>query len=212
MRCLNYFHTFKLSDFRTLVLLAISLIFLSACMHKVKSNNMETTKRVLMIVSPIDFRDEEYFEPKAVFEQAGFEVKTASIQGKTARSVAQKEIGLDLTASDVKTEDFDAIVFVGGAGMALITGDDSLQILAVKFFNAGKITSAICVAPEILAKAGLLKGKRATVWEGSKNILTDSGAQYTGESVTQDGLIITGNGPEAAKAFGERVRDELINL
>ncbi|MEK7136703.1 MAG: DJ-1/PfpI family protein, partial [Patescibacteria group bacterium] len=75
---------------------------------------------------------------------------------------------------------------------------------------------AICIAPTILARAGVLRGKKATVWDPStgsgqvalptpSQVLRECGAQYTGEAVTVDGKIVTANGPAAAEEFGRRL-------
>jgi protease I len=67
------------------------------------------------------------------------------------------------------------------------------------------VLGAICIAPTILAKAGVLKGKQATVWDAKGEqiaILKAAGARYTGNEVTVDALLVTGNGPNAAEEFG----------
>lgn len=162
-----------------------------------------------MVVAPINFRDEEYAEPRKVLEAAGAAIKVASIQSGIARGVGGTEAKIDLTVSDVSVSDFDAVAFIGGPGMAEIVGDESLQILARKFYDAGKLTTAICVAPSILARAGVLNGKQATSFSSVEQDLKDGGALYTGKDVTRDGLIITANGPEAAEKFGERIAEAL---
>ena len=80
--------------------------------------------------------------------------------------------------------------------------------LAQGFFKTGKILAAICIAPALLAKAGVLQDKKATVWSGPMdkspvNILKEGGAIYQNEDVVVDNNIITANGPEAAAKFGE---------
>ena len=77
--------------------------------------------------------------------------------------------------------------------------------MARSFAEAGKVVAAICIAPVILARAGLLKGKRATVFPDGIPELEKAGAVYTAQSVERDGRIITGNGPEAAEAFGREI-------
>jgi protease I len=62
----------------------------------------------------------------------------------------------------------------------------------------------------ILAKAGVLKEKRATVWSspldrGPVRILKENGAIYEDKDVVQDGKIITANGPGAAEEFGQKL-------
>ena len=79
------------------------------------------------------------------------------------------------------------------------------------------VLAAICWAPTILAKAGVLSGKKATVWKGddaeygmtTDAMLERSGADFTGAEVTVDGNIVTGNGPAAAQKFAEAVEKKL---
>lgn len=194
-----------------IISLSIFLLLLTSCSYngEPKTKNMLSEKNILMVVSPINFRDEEYNEPRRIFDQENIKVKIASIQGGTAAGAGGTEVEIDLTISEVNIEDFDVIVFIGGPGMAEIVDDESMQILAKKFYQTGKVTSAICVAPAILAKAGILKDKKATSWSGVSGVLTEFGAEYTGESVTIDANIITADGPESAKEFGEAIVNKL---
>jgi protease I len=66
----------------------------------------------------------------------------------------------------------------------------------------------------ILAKAGVLKDKKATVWtssldRGPVKILKENGAEFVNEKVVRDGKIITANGPAAATEFGEKILENL---
>jgi protease I len=76
--------------------------------------------------------------------------------------------------------------------------------------NRNKILAAICIAPVTLAKAGALKGKRATVWSSESGQLKAGGAIYTGKNVEKDANIITAAGPFAAKEFGEELVKALL--
>ncbi|WP_314949476.1 DJ-1/PfpI family protein, partial [Hoylesella shahii] len=62
--------------------------------------------------------------------------------------------------------------------------------------EAGRMIGAICAAPMVLGTMGLLQGRRATCYPGVEHTL--HGAEYTGQLVTVDGNIITGEGPAAA--------------
>ena len=77
--------------------------------------------------------------------------------------------------------------------------------LAVEANKAGKPVGAICIAPCILAKAGVLKGRRATVFPGKEytDILREGGATVVRAAVVEDGLLVTANGPNAAARFGD---------
>ena len=198
---------------KKIILFLILFLLLSGCGIKKNisqpKNNMLANDKILMVIAPKDFRDPEYNEPRKVFEEAGAEVKVASIQGGVAIGAEGTEVNIGLTVGEVRVEDFDAVVFVGGPGMAQIIGDETLQILASEFFAAWKITSAICVAPAILAQAGVLKGKKATAWSGVQDVLENGGASFSPQPVVVDGKIITADGPAAAREFGEEIIEAL---
>lgn len=165
--------------------------------------------KILMVIAPLDFRDVEYFTPKKIFEAAGFEVQTASIQFGIARGADGGEAKIDLTVSQAEPANFSAVVFVGGSGMQQISDDESLQVLAIKFVKANKLTTAICVAPAVLAKAGLLAGKEATSHPDVKQDLEENGALFLDQAVVAGDKIITANGPEAAEQFANQILNKL---
>ncbi len=173
--------------------------------NTIMQKNTNAEGGILMVVAPAGVRDEEYFLPRGIFEQAGIKVTVASIQKGSAKSVQNKEITIDKTVSDIVPEEYRAVVFIGGPGMAEIADDDSLMLLARKFEAAGKITAAICVAPKILARAGILEGRQAVSWEGVRSELEKSGALISSTTVAVDGRLITAVGPAAAAEFGDRI-------
>ena len=162
-----------------------------------------------MVVAPKDFRDEEFMIPKQVFESSGFEVTVASKGVKRAIGMFGATAEVDKDIVEVDAADYDVIVFVGGSGSSIYYEDKITLELAKFFYESSKISAAICIAPGILAKAGILNGKKATIWDsGDRNfikILEENGAEYTGENVEQDGKIVTANGPQAAKEFAEKI-------
>ncbi|MEA3344083.1 MAG: DJ-1/PfpI family protein, partial [Patescibacteria group bacterium] len=79
-----------------------------------------------------------------------------------------------------------------------------------------KLLGAICIAPAILARAGALKGKKATVWNSAMDksaikILESNGAIFQPEPVVVENKIITANGSHAAEEFAETII-KIINL
>jgi len=172
-------------------------------------------KKILLFIAQHNFRDEEYFHPKEVFVREGAEVKTMSFQpGKCFGSEggqAEADYGLE---DKMEERLFDALVFVGGSGMADYLNDPRLTGLARDFYYAGhnKVLAAICISPAILANAGLLNGKKATSWSGVREILEKKGAFFQEKDVVVDGNIITANGPLAASHFGEEIIRRLAEL
>ena len=164
-------------------------------------------KQILMIIAHENFRDEELIHTRDELESAGGSVTVASTSTTPAHGMFGATASPDITIEQVQVDNFDAIVFVGGSGSEIYFDNPTALNIAKEAYNSNKILAAICIAPSILGNAELLQGKRATVWAGEKyiNILRTKGAEYTGDNVTQDGRIITANGPEAAREFGKSI-------
>lgn len=171
-------------------------------------------QKIAMIVAYKDFRDEEYFTPKEIFENAGATVETVSSEAGTARGADGGEVLVDLILEDLKPEEYDAIVFIGGPGAQNYMGDKEITRITQRAADLNKIIGAICIAPAIVAKTGILKEKRATVWSSPLDksmvkVLEASGVIYEAKDVVVDGKIVTGNGPKAAKKFAEAIVEVL---
>jgi len=166
-------------------------------------------KRVIMVIPPEKFRDEEYLEPRDLFQERGIDVRTASKITGLAYGMLGATVDVNFNYNNISVENFDAIVFVGGSGASVYFDDPVAMKLAKDFYAAKKIVAAICIAPSILANAGILQGKNATAFSSESSNLRAKGAYYTGEDITQDGRIITAKGPSAAKQFAETIAQAL---
>lgn len=208
-----------------IIIIAILMagIFIYQDSIKINSNTIKETtmieksltgKKAAMVIAFRDFRDEEYFVPKEVLEKAGVEVKTVSNKSGRANGAGGGEVEVDLLVENLAPADFDAVVFVGGSGcLANLNNENSYKVIR-ETIAQGKILAAICISPVILAKAGVLKGKKAAVWnsaldKGPIKTLEENGAIYEAKSVVQDGKIITANGPAAAEEFGQAIAEAL---
>jgi protease I len=171
-------------------------------------------QHALFIIAPENFRDEELFHPLAVLEKAGIICTIASREAGKCKGRLGSEAEAQIGINQINAEDFDAIIFVGGGGSEIYFEDAAAHLLTQKAFASGKIVAAICAAPVILAKAGILRGKKATCFDDSAYIaaLEASGANYINENVVVDGKIITADGPAAATAFGERILESIRNM
>ena len=165
-------------------------------------------KKVLIVIAPNDFRDEELFETKEILEKSNIDVTIANSTGQPSKSMFGKIVTPDKNFYDVDAKDFDAIVFTGGSGTTVYHNHKRAIELAKEFYDSRKIVAAICIAPTILVNAGVLDGKKATSWPSERGKINEVGT-YTGKLVEQDGKIITGNGPPAAKEFGKKIVDAL---
>ncbi|MCX5750755.1 MAG: DJ-1/PfpI family protein [Candidatus Saganbacteria bacterium] len=161
-------------------------------------------KQIVMIVAFERFRDEEYVDPKAVFEKAGYNITTTSAKLGTATGKLGMKLKVDITLDQVVVKDYAAVVFVGGPGSFDYHHDPKAHRIAQEAVKEGKILAAVCGAPPILGYAGVLKGKKATMFDDTGDF-AKVGAIYTGNGVEIDGKIITATGPSTAKAWGEAI-------
>ena len=172
--------------------------------------------RIAMVIAPKDFRDEEFFIPYEYFKEKGYEVDVFSTEKGLAKGSLGKTFNVEKSIDELSLS-YDALVFAGGPGVPLLRNDERVIQKVKDYFNAGKLVAAICWSPTILAKAGVLKGKKATVWKGfdpeygkmTNEVLEESGATYTGNAVEVDGNIITGNGPRAALSYAKAIDEWL---
>lgn len=171
---------------------------------------MGADNQILFVLANHDFRDEEYREPERILTEAGAECKVAALVSGECTGVAGTSVTTDYELGEVNPEEFSAIIFVGGTGVEAYLKDELVHSVAKAFVNMDKLVCAICWAPSILANAGILRGKKATVWAGAKADLEAGGSSYTGEAVTVDGNIITANGQDAAETFGEEIAKRLF--
>ena len=173
--------------------------------------------KILFIISPQGFRDEELLHTKEVLDNADFETEIASTKKWTCDGMLGAKVESKFSLGEVKLDNYDAIIYVGGRGTPLIRKEEKAIEIAKEAYKKGKFVCAICWAPTTLAKAGVLKGKKATVWVGhdgeykteTPQVLEKFGAIYVNQSVVQDGKIITADGPSSAKQFGEKIKEVL---
>lgn len=179
--------------------------------------NLGQNKRAAFIIAFEDFRDEEYFVPKEILKKAGLEVVTVSTDRGKAKGADGATTEVDLLLENLEVDDFEVITFIGGPGALDHLDNENSYEIAKEAAKKDKLLSAICIAPVILAKAGVLEGKEATVWSSSMNkdsieTLEENGANYHDRAAVIDGNIVTAEGPQAARKFGEAIIHALTRI
>lgn len=165
--------------------------------------------KIVFVIAEKNFRDEELFHTKEEIEKAGHSTVIASLKKGECLGMLGGKATAEKRLDEINEKDFDALIFVGGIGSAIYFDNKKAQSLAKEFFNKGKIVAAICIAPSILANAGILKGKKATCFSSEANNLKEKGAIHTAKAVEIDGNIITASGPMAAHDFGKKIASVL---
>ena len=129
--------------------------------------------------------------------RAGVETKTVGISGKTATGSHKIPVICDIEASSLTgNEDFDMIILPGGLpGATNLDESPLVNKFIEKAVSQDKFIAAICAAPFILGKRGILNGKRACCYPGFEKELIGANVSYDG--CVRDGKIIT------ARAMGK---------
>lgn len=168
-------------------------------------------KTALMVLTD-GFEEIEAIAPIDVLTRAGVTVTIAGLSPGPVKAAYGSTILPTTHLSEVENQSFDGLIFPGGRVNAQgLAGDRRVVTIIRRHHKAGKLIAAICAAPShVLGEAaGILKGKRATGDQSFNDRLAASGAIVTGEQVTVDGNIITGDGPGAAMLFALQVTEYL---
>lgn len=169
--------------------------------------------KIVMIVAPEGYRDEELDVPKKHFEGNGHDVTVASTKKGTCTGAKGGTVEATFTLEEITVDDYDAVIFVGGPGTPIIRKEAKATEIAKEAAAKEKVVAAICWACTTLAKAGILEGKKATVWVGNDSeygmttdkVMEKFGASYEKKGVVVDGKFVTADGPAHAEQFAEEI-------
>jgi protease I len=160
--------------------------------------------KILIAIAPERFRDEELAVPVAAFQKAGIVFEIASTRRGPCTGMLGTKTTATLSFGEVDPNLYWCLVIIGGSGSQTYLWNDTLLRKLVQSFHASqKIVAAICLAPVVLAHAGILKGIKATFFESPDSVreMKAGGAILGNKPVVVDGRIITANGPSAAPEF-----------
>jgi protease I len=164
--------------------------------------------KVLIAIPPEKFRDEELMVPVKIFQEAGIKFDLASsLKGVVMGSLGNRA-KVNRTFEDILlkgTDEYYALMIVGGQGTQVhLWNNVDLHELARIFNTKGKVIAAIDNGPIVIAKAGLLRKKEATVVPGQtiREMMKDDAIIVNKPIVFKD-KIVTANGFEAAAEFAK---------
>ena len=157
-------------------------------------------KRVCVFLAD-GFEEIEALTTVDVLRRAGVHVEMVAVkpQGVVTGSHGV-QVRCDAVFGECRFERTDALVLPGGMpGAANLYAHKGLRKLIEDFAVSGGTVAAICAAPFVLGRMGLLKGRHATCYPGFEKEL--EGAVLSDALVVRDGQIVTGRGPGAAMEF-----------
>jgi 4-methyl-5(b-hydroxyethyl)-thiazole monophosphate biosynthesis len=181
----------------------------------------------LKVVVPMaeGFEEIEFVTIVDILRRAEVEVVTASLGKRNGDGSARRggaadedEVGAvrgshgirivpDAALEDIDPEDFDAVVLPGGyPGFVHLGEDERVLDLVRRMDGLGKYVAAICGAPSVLIKAGVVEGRRATIHPAGRKDLSDE--QYVDDRVVVSGKLVTSKAAGTAMEFALRLVGE----
>lgn len=187
-----------------------------------------TPKKILMVINE-GFYAPEYYEPRAIFDQAGFQVTVAGeyleLVHPDRRNVQFAAVKADITYEQIDITKYDAITFAGGNGAWTSYFPNPIihKVIKDSLKRKDMITALLCSSTGLLAVANNLdgttpmaKGRHVTGYFKVMGLLKNMGlVDYDpGEKdkpfVVIDGNLITGRDPMSATLFGKEVVKKLV--
>ncbi len=154
------------------------------------------------------FEDIEALAVVDILRRAGISIDTVGVPGSVITSKSGVRLMVDKRVSQIKADDYDGIILSGGGKNVDTLSRTSSVMEAVKRLDArGKLVAAICAAPTILVKAGVLDGRRATIFPGMERELPKPRA----DKIVVDGKIVTSQGAGTAVEFALKIVELLTN-
>ncbi|MBR5139603.1 MAG: DJ-1/PfpI family protein [Clostridia bacterium] len=150
------------------------------------------------------FEEIEALTPVDMLRRAGLDARTVAIGSKIAVGSHGIPVICDLEAKEVCENEISMLVLPGGmpGSLNLDASADTDRFINAVLKNGGRL-AAICAAPLVLGRRGLLKDKEAICYPGFENELT--GAKISKKAVVTDGNITTAKGMGVALEFAKEL-------
>lgn len=164
-------------------------------------------KKILTVLAD-GFEETEAVAVVDVLKRAGLQVCLAGLDSAVVRGAHDIRITADALLEEVKNDTFDAVYLPGGLpGATNLLASAAVGEILKTTAARGGIVSAICAAPIVLARHGLLTGKTFTMYPGFEDYL--DGLEPTGRAAERCGNVVTGKGPGAVFAFAAKLAEAL---
>jgi deglycase len=172
------------------------------------------TDAKILILATDGFEQSELLRPLDDLKANGATVHVATPDGEAITGWDEndwgKEVAADLKLTDVKVEDYHAIVLPGGQINPDVLRQNKDAVALIKSFaDAGKTVAAICHAPWLLIEAGIIEGRKATSYPSIATDLKNAGAKWEDSEVVVDQGIITSRSPDDLEAFVNKIVEEV---
>ena len=159
---------------------------------------------MIIVLLANGFEEIEALTPVDILRREGYEVKTVGISGRSVVGSHNITVIADALPEEINLSDVEMAVFPGGMpGSLNLDGSDFTDKVINAVLSRGGHLAAICAAPLVLGRRGLLKGKRVTCFPGFEGELI--GAEIVNRDAVTDGNITTGRGMTVSLEFAREL-------
>jgi protease I len=157
-------------------------------------------RSVLLVLPALNFNEEEYLIITHSLERENINIFIVSDTNSLCKGENGLRVKNDIQFYNIHESNFGGLILVGGSGMRNYWNNTTVQLTAKQFIKNKKPVGAICSAPIILARAGLLSGC-ATCYPDDKNELELNKINYSDSAVVITKNIITAKDPSSTNEF-----------
>lgn len=168
--------------------------------------------KVLIVVPHDRFRDEEFEITSRLLRSSGHEVEIGSSHHTEAKGHFGMILKPDVNIDFVETDDYDALVFIGGRGVEEYFSQSSIHNLIRNFYHQRKIVCAIGLAVELFVYAGIITGKKVACHPDIIDKIQAGGGYYTGKQAEIDSDVVTGVGERSGEVFAGKILRALDSI
>lgn len=167
-------------------------------------------KKVAFLIAD-GYEDSEMQNPYEALTKNGNDAVIISLEKNAVLNGKQGTISYTshLTAGDANAADYEAVIIPGGQSPAALLKDPQMIRFVQDADKAGITIAAICHGPQLLAQAGLLKGRTLTGYPGIAAEIREAGGSFVDKEVVVDRNLITSRTPEDEPAFIEEIINKL---
>ena len=158
-------------------------------------------KSALMVIAREDFHDDEFSITYDSLSRYNTRVTIASTDTVPATGMFGTVVKPDISLKELDAGDYDALIIIGGSGCQRLWDDEGLHAIVRNFDSEDKLIAAICIAPMVLGRAGILVDKIVTAYPAVRDDIGKCCIRCTEADVEVSGNVITCSGPKAAASF-----------
>ena len=166
-------------------------------------------KKQIIIILANGHEEVESITQIDLLRRMGINVIIAGLGGKEIVGAHDVRITTDITVDQIPAQ-FDGVILPGGyPGTTNLAESERVTSIIQDAYHKGLLTGAICAAPFVLDRAGVLEGKKFTCYPGVEKKIKSG--QFVEEPVVQDGNIITSRGVGTAIPFALKIIEYLLD-